>query len=49
MFWLKFITNFIKILREGQTPAQVAGGFALDLVPISVYLRCSHSEGCLCG
>lgn len=29
MFWLKLIANFIKILREGQTPAQVAGGFAL--------------------
>lgn len=29
MFWLKLVTNFIKILREGQTPAQVAGGFAL--------------------
>jgi len=32
MFWLKFITNFIKILREGQTPAQVAGGFALGSI-----------------
>ena len=29
MFWLKFITNFIKILRAGQTPRQIAGGFAL--------------------
>jgi uncharacterized protein (TIGR03546 family) len=29
MFWLKLVTNFISILREGQTPAQVAGGFAL--------------------
>jgi len=32
MFWLKFISNFIKILREGQTPAQVAGGFALGSI-----------------
>ena len=28
MFWLKLIRDFIKILREGQTPAQIAGGFA---------------------
>lgn len=32
MFWLKLIANFIKILREGQTPAQVAGGFALGFI-----------------
>jgi uncharacterized protein (TIGR03546 family) len=32
MFWLKIIANFIKILREGQTPAQVAGGFALGSI-----------------
>ena len=32
MFWLKLVTNFIKILREGQTPAQVAGGFALGFI-----------------
>jgi uncharacterized protein (TIGR03546 family) len=32
MFWLKLVTNFIKILREGQTPAQVAGGFALGSI-----------------
>ncbi|MCU0411068.1 MAG: TIGR03546 family protein [Bacteroidetes bacterium] len=29
MFWFNILTNFIKILREGQTPRQVAGGFAL--------------------
>lgn len=29
MFWLNIIKNFIKILRQGQTPAQIAGGFAL--------------------
>jgi uncharacterized protein (TIGR03546 family) len=29
MFWLKIIKNFVKILREGQTPPQIAGGFAL--------------------
>ena len=32
MFWLKLITNFIKILREGQTPRQVAAGFALGSI-----------------
>lgn len=32
MFWLKLVVNFIKILREGQTPAQVAGGFALGFI-----------------
>lgn len=29
MFWFNLIKSFINILREGQTPAQVAGGFAL--------------------
>jgi uncharacterized protein (TIGR03546 family) len=32
MFWLKLLTNFIKILRAGQTPRQVAGGFALGSI-----------------
>ena len=32
MIWLKLVVNFIKILREGQTPAQVAGGFALGAI-----------------
>ena len=32
MFYLKFIKDFINILREGQTPAQVAGGFALGSI-----------------
>jgi uncharacterized protein (TIGR03546 family) len=32
MFWIKLVTNFISILREGQTPAQVAGGFALGAI-----------------
>jgi uncharacterized protein (TIGR03546 family) len=32
MFWLKFVVNFVKILRAGQTPAQVAGGFALGSI-----------------
>ncbi len=36
MFWLKIIKDFIKILREGQTPNQIAGGFALgSLVGLS--------------
>jgi uncharacterized protein (TIGR03546 family) len=29
MFWFNIVKSFINILREGQTPAQVAGGFAL--------------------
>ncbi len=32
MFWIKFVTNFLKILRAGQTPAQIAGGFALGAI-----------------
>jgi uncharacterized protein (TIGR03546 family) len=32
MFWFALIRDFIKILREGQTPAQVAGGFALGSI-----------------
>jgi len=32
MFWLQIVSNFIKILREGQTPRQVAAGFALGSV-----------------
>jgi uncharacterized protein (TIGR03546 family) len=29
MFWLQLVSNFVKILRAGQTPRQVAGGFML--------------------
>lgn len=29
MFFLQLIKNFIQILRSGQTPRQIAGGFAL--------------------
>jgi uncharacterized protein (TIGR03546 family) len=32
MFWLKIIKDFIKIFREGQSPAQIAGGFALGSI-----------------
>ena len=32
MFYLKFIRDFVNILRAGQTPAQVAGGFALGTI-----------------
>jgi uncharacterized protein (TIGR03546 family) len=32
MFWLKIIRDFIKILRAGQTPRQIAGGFALGAI-----------------
>lgn len=29
MFWLQLVSNFFKILRAGQTPRQIAGGFML--------------------
>lgn len=29
MFFLQLVKNFIQILRSGQTPRQIAGGFAL--------------------
>lgn len=32
MFWLQLLSNFFKILRAGQTPRQVAGGFALGSI-----------------
>jgi len=32
MFWLQIASNFVKILREGQTPNQIAGGFALGAI-----------------
>lgn len=32
MFWFKIIKDFIKIFREGQSPKQVAGGFALGAI-----------------
>jgi uncharacterized protein (TIGR03546 family) len=32
MFWLQIIKGFIQVLRSGQTPRQIAGGFALGAV-----------------
>jgi uncharacterized protein (TIGR03546 family) len=32
MFWIQIVTNFLKILRAGQTPRQIAGGFALGSI-----------------
>ena len=32
MFWLNFIKNFFKVLAEGQTPKQIALGFALGSI-----------------
>lgn len=32
MFWLKILSDFIKIFREGQDPKQVAWGFALGSI-----------------
>jgi uncharacterized protein (TIGR03546 family) len=32
MFWLQFISKFIKVMRAGASPAQIAGGFSLGLL-----------------
>jgi uncharacterized protein (TIGR03546 family) len=32
MFWLKLIRDFFKVLRDGQTPRQIAAGFALGSI-----------------
>ena len=32
MFWFQIIKNFIQVLRSGQTPRQIAGGFALGAI-----------------
>ena len=32
MFWLKFVRDFIKVLSAGQTPRQIAWGFALGSI-----------------
>ena len=32
MFWLKFISKFIKVLRSGESPPLIAGGFAMGFV-----------------
>jgi uncharacterized protein (TIGR03546 family) len=32
MFWLQIIKGFIQVLRSGQTPRQIAGGFALGAI-----------------
>ena len=32
MFWIQLLSNFFKILRAGQTPRQVASGFALGSI-----------------
>ena len=39
MFFLQLFAKFLKILRAGQTPAQIAGGFALgSIVGLSPHL-----------
>ena len=39
MFWLQIVSNFLKVLRAGQTPRQIAAGFALgSLVGLSPML-----------
>ena len=32
MFWLKLLKNFLQVLQEGQTPNQIAWGFALGSI-----------------
>jgi uncharacterized protein (TIGR03546 family) len=32
MFWVQILANFFKILRAGQTPRQIAAGFALGSI-----------------
>lgn len=32
MFWLKFISKFIKVLRSGESPPLIAGGFTMGFV-----------------
>lgn len=32
MFWLNILSSFFKVMRAGQTPAQIAGGFALGAI-----------------
>jgi uncharacterized protein (TIGR03546 family) len=32
MFWLQLVSKFLKILRAGQTPRQIAAGFALGSI-----------------
>ena len=32
MFWLNIVSSFFKVMRAGQTPNQIAGGFALGAI-----------------
>ncbi|MFQ5864922.1 MAG: TIGR03546 family protein [bacterium] len=32
MFWLKFLSKFIKVLRAGESPRLIAGGFTMGFV-----------------
>jgi uncharacterized protein (TIGR03546 family) len=32
MFWLQFISKFIKVLRSGESPPLIAGGFVMGFV-----------------
>jgi uncharacterized protein (TIGR03546 family) len=32
MFWLQIVKGFVQVLRSGQTPRQIAGGFALGAI-----------------
>lgn len=32
MFWFKFISKFIKVLRSGESPGLIAGGFAMGFI-----------------
>ncbi len=32
MFWLKFLSKFVKVLREGASPAAIAAGFTVGFI-----------------
>jgi len=32
MFWLQFISKFLKVLRSGESPGLIAGGFAMGFI-----------------
>jgi uncharacterized protein (TIGR03546 family) len=43
MIFLKLLSKFIKVLRSGATPNQIAWGFALGTIPGLTPLACLHN------
>lgn len=43
MIFLKLLSKFIKVLRSGATPNQIAWGFALGAIPGLTPLACLHN------